>query len=526
MNPTPSISRTRTVWSAPGRRRLGSLAALLVALLLALTGCGGTSLAENRGDPKTLTIAAVQDNNSFDTAQLQLGNNMQYWWPVYDTLIIVNAQAELEPGLATDWTYNDDETILTLNLRDDVVFTDGTAFTSAAVKANLEHLANGGGQFSYMAQGITEVVPVSDTIVELHLDRPDPGLLDALALIAGAMASPAALEDPSLATNPVGSGPYVYDAGASTVGSEYIYTRNPDYWNPQAYEFNTIVIRPMPEATAMLNALKTGQVDTGSIPISNVSEAENSGLRIDTTPVNWRGLIIADRAGAVVPALGDVRVRRAINMAFNKPVMVENVLYGQGEVTAQPFGVESQAYVPELDDAYPYDLDQARALMAEAGYADGFDVTMPNTSGFNYINPFVAQQLGDIGIRVHFEQVPANSLIPELLSGRFPMYFFSLGSQDAWGDFRKTLLPNSPWNTSKTDSPELAALIEKVRYTEPGEERTAAMQDVNRWVVDQAWFAPFFRENTVLASNPRIELTPHAWLVATRIDDYHLAATN
>jgi peptide/nickel transport system substrate-binding protein len=200
------------------------------------------------------------------------------------------------------------------------------------------------------------------------------------------------------------------------------------------------------------------------------------------------------------------------------------VILGRAEPTSQVFGPKNEAYAADLEGAYGYDVERAKALMTEAGYADGFEVTMPEIAGFSQLNPIIAQQLGQIGVTVDYEQIPNDSVINELFSGRFPMYFFSLGSQSAGEDFQKLLLPTSPWNTSQYEDADLVALVGAAASASPGDEQVAAMQEVNRYVVEDAWFAPIYRVQTIIASDPSVGLTPHALYVAPFPRDYRPAS--
>lgn len=512
-----------------GKRAAAVLAAVTVSGLL-LTGCGGggggTSEGQTGGAATggTLTLASPFDNNSFDRAALEIGNRVHYWMPVYDTLLVLDENAELQPNLATEWSYNADNTVLNLKLREGVKFTDGAPFDGEAVKANLEHLKNGKGQNAYMAASIGSIDVVSPTEVNLNLSQPDPGLVFYLGVVGGAVASPTALASPDIATTPVGSGPYTLDKSATTAGSQYTYTRNPDYWNQEDFPYDKIVVKPIADNTARLNALKSGQVDAGIIEAKSIKEAEGSRLKVSTEPVDWHGLFIAGREGKTVPALGDVRVRQAINMAIDAESILKNLQLGQGEVTDQIFNTKSQAYVEELDNKYSFDLDAAKKLMSEAGYADGFEVLMPDLATYPQLTPIIEQQLGALNIRVNWQKVSADASISEVLSGKFPMFFFSLGSQSAWQDFQKVALPTSPWNTAKVNNPELNALVQAARVAKPGEEQDKAMQAVNTWMVDNAWFAPWYRVDNIIATSAKTEVTAQPWNVAPWIRNYRPAS--
>lgn len=509
--------------SGPVTRAISAAAALtLVGAALAACSTGGSDAdGPTPASGGTLTIGAAFDNNTFDRAGLEIGNRVHYWMPVYDTLLVLGPDANLEPNLVTEWEYNDDSTVLNLTLRDDVEFTDGTAFDAEAVKANLEYLKNGTGQNSYMAQSIEEVEVISPTEVALNLSAPDPGLLGYLAVVGGAIASPASLGTGDPATSAIGSGPYVLTE--ATPGSEYVYQRNEDYWNAEDFPYDEIIVKPMSDTTARLNALKSGQVDVGLVLANNVAEAESSGLTIERYPTDWQGLFIADRGGAVVPALADVRVRQAINLVFDKEAILKNLARGEGEVTSQTFNTQSEAYVPALDSTYEYNLEEAKSLMEEAGYEDGFAVTMPDLALYPQVAPILEQQLEQLGIDATFEKVAADATISELLSGKYPMFWFSLGSQSAWQDFRKFAFTASPWNTSHVEDPEMNALLATAQSSS-GEDQVAAFHAVNEYIVDQAWMAPWYRANTLLATAKDVTATPQAWNVVPWIRNFSPAS--
>ena len=490
-------------------------AAALVAGVGACSGAGAGSSAA----AKTLTIASVLDNNSFDPTQLNIGNQMQYWSPVFDTLLTRDKDNELQPWLATAWKYDATRTTLNLKLKSGVKFTDGTPFDATAVKANLANLAAGTGQNSYMSRSIASYQIVGPSEINLKLKTPDPGLIDYLASVGGVMASPKSLKSATVATTPVGSGPYVLDKTGTVAGSTYTYRRNPDYWNTAAFPYDKIVIKPMTDLTARLNALKSGQVNAALTDTNSLAEGKRSRLTVNTTPVNWIGLLLMDRDGKLVPALKDVRVRKAINYAFDREAILKNVSHGEGTLTTQIFNAAGDGYDKSLDSAYTYDVAKAKQLLSEAGYADGFTVTMPEAASYAQYNAIIGQQLAAIGITVKWVKVPANALIPEILSGKYPVAFMTLGSQSAWQDIQKSVTRKSPWNPQKAGDPQLDKLLATAQGA-PEAQLPAAMQAVSKWLVDNAWFAPWYRENSVLLSDAKTAVTMQAYNVAPAISSF------
>lgn len=475
------------------------LLSVVLAALLTVSAAPSV-LAQVANDEDTLALAAVQDNGSFDRAQLMIGHQMQFWMPVMDTLLIREANGEIKPNLATEWSFNSDNSVLSLTLREGVSFTDGSPFDGEAVKANIEYLKNGAGQNSFMVGLVSEVEVVSPTEVKLHLSEPDPSLLQNLSVVGGAMAAPATLGVEGSANNPIGSGPYIYDVQNSVLGRQYVYNRNPDYWNAAAFPFERVTITPINDQVARLNALKSGQIDAGISEARAVADAEANGLVVNRIDVDWFGFIIADREGKIVPALADARVRRALNMAFDGESILKFVELGYGRLTDQIFPTTSEAYVPELDAVYPFDPAGAKALLAEAGYADGFEMLLPELTNFAAFNPIIEKYLKDIGITVKWEKVAPNGTITELRTGRFPGYIFQFGYQGSWSEYRKFGYPDSPWNTSHVADAPFLEMLDKAQYA-TGDEQVALYKDLNRYMVENAFFAPMYRRDTIYLTN-------------------------
>src|SRR5699024_9757394 len=155
----------------------------------------------------------------------------------YDTLILREPDGEYVPMLAESWEFSNENRTITLDLRDDVSFSDGEPFDAEAVVANFEHFAEGTGPLSTQLSGFESAEAVDEYTVEATFEEPIPDLVYNLSDAAGRMASPASLDDESLATVPVGTGPYVMDVDATVNGSVYTLTAREDYWNADLQKF-------------------------------------------------------------------------------------------------------------------------------------------------------------------------------------------------------------------------------------------------------------------------------------------------
>ncbi|HQY33184.1 ABC transporter substrate-binding protein [Actinotalea sp.] len=497
------------------RRRL--LAAGAVALMLGLTACGGGSSTDDATEGTdgtatggTLTLAPVVVAQPWDLKDAGLGNNTIYYQPVYDQLFRQSPEAEILPNLATEWAYDEALTSLTLTLREDVVFTDGTPFNAEAVVANIINTKGGTNEAANQLKSVESVEATDEFTAVITLNAPDPSLVFNLGSTAGMMACPAAIGTEELQVTPCGSGPYVLDEANSTVDAKYTFTRNADYWNTEAFPFDTIVLTPLTDSTAVLNALQAGQIDGATVTdAKNIATVEAAGLSTIVYPAgDTMGFFLWDRGGVIQPALGDVRVRQAINMAFDRETIVETALLGQGTVQNQVFNPDTAAYDEALNDLYPYDPERAKELLAEAGYADGFELVMPDLSAFNAgAQAAIVEQLGAVGITATLENAPLDTVINDLLAGKWAVSFFALASFRPWDTIQIQLTPDALWNPFKYEDPIVTDLITQAQFA-TGEEQDALFREINTYVTEQAWQAVWNATENTYAHSDRVSVVP------------------
>lgn len=490
-------------------RRLGRLVTGVTISALAFTGCAGTSGAPNTsgataggstsagtsGGPKELlTLGVTADIEGWDPG-VQPGYQGWAAEAVWDRLVYCDSTGGIEPAMLEDWEINDDRTAITGQLREGMEFTDGGAVDAASIEAAVKHMETTPQAPDYAGVVVTAE---SDSIT---LTWPEPQPIIANKACNLIISSPEQLESGEFTDQPVGSGPYVLDVGNTTRGSQYAFTKNPDHWNAAHYPFERLVVKVIESETAAVSALKTGQIDASLIPSNAVKEAETSNLDV----LNFQGqttrLIISDRTGKVEPALGDKRVRQAMNMVFDKEAMVQALYLGNAEPTAQVFRKGSDAYIEGLEDPYPFDVEKAKQLMSEAGYADGFELELPTMEGQNHetLMPYVTQQLAEINITV--KQVPLSgaNAISDLLSGKFPVVLWQLGNLgDSTYQIYVEATPEGWWDLQHEPDQFVGTRWDKLQTASDEEARTLE-QEINRYLVDEAWFAPMVYMGTSFA---------------------------
>lgn len=479
-------------------------AAIILSASLALTACGGApSGASGAAKTTTLTIGALTDVRSWDPSQAHVGHTLQPYQAAYDSLLLREPDGKLSPMLATAWKYNDTNTKLTLDLRTDVTFSDGAKFDAAAAKANLDNFKKANGPQMAQLTAVTDVAVVDADTIELNLAQPDPSLEYYLSQAAGLMGSPKALGTEGIKTEPVGSGPYVMDKAATVKDSQAVFTARKDYWNKDIQKFEKVTFKILTDVTARTNALVSGQVDATILDPKNGKQADGAKMNLVSSQVDWQGLLLMDRDGTKNPALANVKVRQAINYAFDRKTIVDQVLLGQGTPTSQPFGPASGATTDQLENYYSYDPAKAKQLLKEAGYESGVTIDVPAVPGFETQLAVIKQQLSDIGITLNVgAAIAIASYTSDIAAQKYTSIFFSLFQGEPWVATNQIISTKALYNPFKNTTPELQAKIDAVE--KGGKDAGKLAQDVNKYVVEQAWFAPLYRVNQMYYTNSKV----------------------
>ncbi len=493
--------------SSPARRVRAGVVAVAAAAVLVTSACSGASDdAEANGStepeatsdaPTTLTVAVSRQPQGFDTINLSNGTDALVWSAIYDRLIVPGDDGLPVPAAAESWEYSEDGLVLTLHLRDGMTFSNGDPVVAADYKATLDLLISTAGPLSGEVGSVSSVEAPDDSTIVINFSQPDASFLDSLSKAIGAIANDTTIANEDAPTNPVGSGAYTLDPDATVAGSQYVLNKREDYWNADAYPFETVTVKVIADSTALENALKSGEINVGDV-ISGTLD-ESSGITATEVPgAGLQNLKILDREGTIVPALADVRVRQAINYAINRDAIVEGVSQGRGEPVAQIAFPDTSVYVEELNDTYPYDLEKAKELMAEAGYADGFAVTMPSIIYSQTLDPVVGQALADIGITVTWDSIPAQNTGQAILSAQYPMAIWPDGYAGPARLFGNQYTENAFQNPFHTTDDELTALLNDLATTVDPEAQIPLAKEVNAWVVENAWDAPILNSSRLI----------------------------
>jgi len=491
-----------------------AVAAAAAAVALVLSGCtsGGGGGGADNGDKNKVTdlkIGNFLPVTNWDPAGADIGFDGPYLSAVYDPLVRIDQDGKPTPALATKWEYNDDKTVLTMDLRTDAKFSDGEKFDADAAVAGLEHLRNGTTSVeAYL--NVKAIEKVDDDTIKITLNKRDDTMLYLMGTGRSWMAAPKAIAADTLSKEPVGSGPYTLDASKTTPGSKWVFTKVKDHWAGDLFPFKSLEIGAFLDATARQNAMIAGQTNLTYGQATDIQQAKDKGWNIAEKVGSWVGISFTDQAGKIEPALGDVRVRQAINYAFDGTAILKSIANGVGVDTTQVFPADGPVNDKSLDKMYAFNIEKAKKLMAEAGYADGFTIKMPMSPVFQTWQAVAEQGLGQIGIKVQWDDMQQPDYQVNGPSYAMFIVVIAMDSDPATTVARQ--LANNQWYSphaveNLATVPELKELVDKAMTAE-GKDQIEAIKKVNEKATELAWFDVWYQGMNIYFSVPGIKVTP------------------
>lgn len=480
-------------------------------------------------DAKTLKVGLTSDAVNLDPqAGEELSSNIMFYH-IYDPLVRRNADLSFGPGLAESWELTDDTTWV-FKLRQGVKFHNGEDFKASDVVFTLDRLKK--SLMANLGANISEFKAIDDYTVEIKTPRPYavlPNDLAAVLILSEKYVKEAGDEQADL--KPVGTGPYKL---AEWIKEDHITLEaNKDYF-AGAPKIDTVTFRPITNGATRTAALLTGEVDV--IQDLNVRDVDrvkaDDRYKVLTQPSLLNVVLSLDqREKSPTIALDknpmtDRRVREAMVRAIDVAAINKVIMNGLSTPSEQYIPSSHTGYVDGMSirDMYPFDLEKANALMAEAGFADGFTVTLDATNN-RYVNDqqitqALASMLGKIKIDLKLNLMPKSNFfgyirVPSdkssiIMSGwdvpsgdggsMYSVMFYTRGKKDGYGQV----------NRASYSNPEVDALIDKADATSKIEERDQHLQEVTKILLNDIPMIPIHYEQDLYAAKTNVEITPRA----------------
>ncbi|CBV42469.1 ABC transporter substrate-binding protein [Halomonas elongata] len=500
-------------------------------LLASVIGAAMTSaaLAPAAQAETTLRMAYDADPVSLDIHEQLSGGILQLSHMTFDPLVRWTKDLEIEPRLATDWERVDDTT-LRMNLREGVEFHSGNAFTAEDVVWTIERLKRS-PDFKAIFEPIEGASAVDEHTVEIKTKKPYPLLLNLATYIFPMDSQFYSGEDSdgdpkdeivkngnSYASRHLsGTGPY--EVTDRQQGVRVAFERNDDYWDEQSPgNVDKIVLKPISENATRVAALLSGDVDfIAPVPpndLERVREDDNAKL----VTMSGTRIILFHMNQERVEAFQDPRVRQAFAYAINQEGIADRLMKGFATPAAQ---LSPEGYAGHNDGLEPrYDLEKAKQLMAEAGYEDGFEITMmaPNNRYVNdaKIAQAVAAMLARINVKVDLKTLPKAQYWGEYDDrvADMMMIGWHADTEDS-ANFHEylTACPDldsgaGQYNAGNYCNPEVDKLVSEANLELDQQKRAEMLQQMEQTLYDEAAFIPLHWQDLAWAADTNVDLEP------------------
>ncbi|MET0449661.1 MAG: ABC transporter substrate-binding protein [Aeromicrobium sp.] len=487
------------------RRKAAVSAALVLAASAVLSACGGGGSGSSSSSSDTLTIGLNVKPQSLNPGKNGNGGQNIVQWLAYEPLIRSNSDGTYSPGLATKWGYvGEGNTAFEMTIRTDAQFADGTPVTAKSVADSLTYYLENPGPLSHYLTGVTSATVKDDSTVAIALDKPNPILPDVFSQTAnwGDVISPAGLAAPDKLTSEMfGAGAYTMDTAQTVDGDHYTFVKNPKYWNAKTVTYKKVVVKVLPDANSALQALRSGQIQVDMNATGPLADqAKSAGATVVEGPGFVQAMYLMDRDGVTLKAFGDPEVRKALNYAVDRKAIAK-ALGGAYEPTAQIAPRGSDAYDKTIDDLYPYDPAKAKQMLADAGYADGLELSMLSLSilDTDTVAQAVADQLAKVGVKVTIKSDGAdiNQYIADMATKKYPAVIFNAGTDmfpNALQNFASAASPLNPFASTGT---EVTGAFDTLAAASESDREAAAVA-LNKAVAEQAWFVPVAGTSTFI----------------------------
>ncbi len=481
------------------------LSLLLVVLLMLSLGAGIVAAQEEGG---TLRAAWQANWESLDPHVASSEATFQVLNNVLETLTFFDDDMNLIPWLAEDWENSEDGLTWTFMLREGVTFSNGRELTAEDVKWSFDRLIDpeiGSGNAFRLGGAGTVIEVIDDYTVSITTESRIATLPASLAAnkSTGIMA-PESVDDEGMVSVPIGSGPFVISEIEGT--TRLVLSRNDNYWQEGIPYLDEVVITPITDDSTRELALQGGEMDwIFTIAPQNLEALQDDpNVIVETAPrlsYDYFGLNLNREP------FNDVRVRQAIAYAIDRETICAFAFFNICEPVQGPTASGTPWYFPYAP--YDRDLDMARELLAEAGYADGFTMEIMPAVGFDETirgAQIVQQQLAEVGITVEIDAVEFGEWLERQGAGDFDAFMLSwLGLTDAEDYFYLQHRTDQTFNFTGYSNPEFDELVDRGREIADFDERYAVYEAANQILVDDAPYIYMYAKSEVKAWAPNVQ---------------------
>lgn len=483
-----------------------------------------------------VTIAVGSPFTSMDPHFHNLTTNSALSQHVFDRLLEPDAQMRPQPGLALSWRAVS-PTSWEFRLRPDARFQDGTPFTADDVAFTFQRAPGVPGSpssYGFFTRPVRQVTVLDARTLRLETEAPAPllpALMQGLPVLGRRQSEGMTTADFNAGRAAIGTGPY--RLVSFLPGDRAVFRRNADWWGG-AVAWNQVTYRVIGQDAARLAALRAGDVDLiDQVPTQDAADLQRDArLALFSIPSlrniflsldGWRDRtpFVTDHQGRPFAEnpLRDLRVRRALSLAIDRGSIVAQVMDGQGVASGQPMPAGSMGHDPALAPD-PHDPDTARRLLAEAGYPQGFTLTLhgPNDRYVNdaRILQALAPMWARIGLRVRVESLPSSAYFTRLARGEFSVGLlgWATGTGEADSPLVNALATVDPargrgaFNIARHSNPAFDALLDRALTSFDAAQREIYYREATRLVMRDQAIIPLHHQVNIWAARRGLVFEP------------------
>jgi len=483
----------------------------------------------------TLNVANQGDALSMDPHSLNESLQLSFDGNMYEPLVERGKKMELVPALATKWTQTS-PTVWRFELRKGVQFHDGTPFTADDVVFSFKRAASDGSDMKGYTNPIKEVRKVNDFTVDIETTAPYPILPDTLTTL-GMMSQKWCIDNK--AERPVdrrkgientasfkanGTGPYRLKERQPDVRT--VLVRNGNWWGKADGNVDEVVFTPIGNAATRVAALLSGDIHVMEpVPLQDVERLKGGGFKVLQGPELRTIFLGMDQKRDELQyssvkgknPFKDVRVRKAFFQAIDIETIKDKVMRGASSPTALMVAPAVRGFQADLNKRAPYDAEASKKLLAEAGYPNGFEVTM-NCPNDRYVNDAaicqaIAANLARVGIKINLLAEPKATYFPKIL--RRDTSFYLLGWTPSTVDSHDTLSAimatptekgQGQFNLGAYSNPKLDELTQKVQSEIDDKKRNAMIHEAFKIHQDDVGHIPLHQQALAWATAKNVSL--------------------
>lgn len=486
---------------------------------------------------KEFTWAVTTDPQTLDPHAVNSAPVLGFLNNVYEGLVRRGKDMSVEPALATSWEPIGDGEGWRFNLRQGVTFQDGSEFNADDVIFSYQRASDEASDTRSWFASVTEAIKVDDYTVDMMTSAPNPifpgSIANWMIMDSGwAEANNATLPDKengNFATlNSNGTGAFAVTAREP--GLRTVLEPNGSWWGEAEHNITKATVQPIQNPATALAALLSGDVDfINPVPIQDVARLQSNADVDVIQGIEARVIMLGfpheaealKYSSDVTDAnpFADVRVRQAVAHAINVPAILQTIMRGNAEEVSQLVSPAMNGYSDSLAARPAYDPDRARALLAEAGYADGFSFGLkcPNNRYLNdeAVCQAVTGMLAQVGVTATLDAMPVQNYWPELRADNYDMYLlgWSPGTFDAEHPIRfLASTPNSEkklgsWNFGGFSSARVDELLPMIQSEIDADKRQAMVDEAHKILQDEVAYVPMYVQPLVWGVRSNIELT-------------------